>query len=242
MKGVKAPTKFSFSNLDPSKLQNLISYEFKNRDLLKEALTHRSYLNENPQWPVSHNERLEFLGDAVLELAATEDLFERFPKEPEGRLTTLRAALVNYQMLASLSRSIKLEKFLLLSRGEMKDTGRAREVILANAMEALIGAIYLDGGYAAAKKFVEKFIIPALKEILENGLYNDPKSVLQERAQAEQKVTPVYKILGEKGPDHKKTFTVGVYINEEAIAKGEGLSKQEAEVEAARKALRKLYK
>ncbi len=228
--------------MDPIKLQNLISYEFKNSDLLKEALTHRSYLNENPKWPVPHNERLEFLGDAVLELAVTEDLFGRFSKEPEGKLTTLRAALVNYQMLASLSRDIKLEKFLLLSRGEAKDVGRAREVILANAMEALIGAVYLDGGYVEAKKFVVKFIFPAVEEILEKGLYKDPKSVLQERSQAEQKVTPIYRLLSEKGPDHKKIFTVGAYVGGEKISEGEGLSKQDAEVEAAKKALRKLYK
>lgn len=228
--------------MDSTKLQNLISYEFKNGDLLKEALTHRSYLNENPKWPVLHNERLEFLGDAVLELTVTEDLFERFPKEPEGKLTTLRAALVNYQMLAGLSREIKLEKFLLLSRGEAKDVGRAREVILANAMEALIGAIYLDGGYAEAKIFVEKFIFPAVEEILEKELYKDPKSVLQERSQSEKKITPIYKLLNEKGPDHKKIFTVGVYVGDDKVAEGEGLSKQEAEVEAAKKALRKLYK
>src|SRR3989338_10722097 len=132
--------------LNSDKLEKLISYAFKNKDLLKEALTHRSYLNENSKWPLPHNERLEFLGDAVLELIITKALFEKFPKEPEGKLTTLRAALVNYQMLARLSKEINLGKFLLMSRGEAKDMGRAREVILANAMEALIGAIYFDSG------------------------------------------------------------------------------------------------
>lgn len=224
--------------MDQSKLENLISCEFKNKDLLKEALTHRSYLNENPKWPLPHNERLEFLGDAVLELVTTEFLFEKFPKEPEGKLTTLRAALVNYVMLAALAKKISLDKFLLMSRGEAKDTGRAREVILANAMEALIGAIYLDGGYPAAANFIKKIILPEISEVLGKELYRDPKSMLQERTQADDKVTPVYKLLSEKGPDHKKIFTVGVYIGKEEVARGEGLSKQDAEVEAAKRALK----
>jgi ribonuclease III len=219
------------------KLESLIDHQFKNQNLLKEALTHRSYLNENPGWQVPHNERLEFLGDAVLELATTETLFEQFPKEPEGKLTTLRAALVNYQMLARLSKQISLENFILMSRGEAKDTGRARAVILANAMEALIGAIYLDGGYAAAKKFVEKFILPETAEVLQKKLYRDPKSLLQEKSQAELKVTPSYQLLSESGPDHQKIFTVGVYVGEKKISEGKGFSKQEAEVDAARKAL-----
>ena len=219
------------------KLEKLISYAFKNKDLLKEALTHRSYLNENSKWPLPHNERLEFLGDAVLELATTEALFEKFPKEPEVKLSTLRAALVNYQMLAKLSRQIDLGKFLLMSRGEAKDMGRAREVILANAMEALIGAIYLDSGYEKAKEFVAKIILPEIEEVLREGLYKDPKSQLQEYFQAELKATPVYKLLSERGPDHKKNFVVGVYINDKEIAQGEGMSKQDAEIEAAQKAL-----
>jgi ribonuclease-3 len=219
------------------KLENLISYTFQNKDLLKEALTHRSYLNENPKWPLSHNERLEFLGDAVLELAVTEALFERFPKEPEGKLTTLRAALVNYQMLAKISKQFNLEKFLLMSRGEAKDIGRAREVILANAMEAVIGAIYLDAGYEQAGHFVLKFIFSNVGEVIKKGLYKDSKSLLQERAQAELKLTPSYKLLSEKGPDHRKIFSVGVYFGNEEIAKGEGASKQDAEIDAAQKAL-----
>lgn len=222
-------------NLD--KLENLISYAFQNKDLLKEALTHRSYLNENPKWPLSHNERLEFLGDAVLELAVTEALFERFPREPEGKLTTLRAALVNYQMLAKISKQFNLEKFLLMSRGEAKDIGRAREVIMANAMEAVIGAIYLDAGYEQARRFVAKFIFSNVGEVIEKGLYRDSKSLLQEQAQAELKITPSYKLLSEKGPDHRKIFSVGVYFGDEEIAKGEGASKQDAEIDAAQKAL-----
>lgn len=220
-------------------MEKLLLYKFKNQDLLKEAATHRSYLNENPKWPLPHNERLEFLGDAVLELVITESLFEEFPREQEGKLTTLRAALVNYQMLARLSKQINLENFLLMSRGEAKDTGRAREVILANAMEAIIGSIYLDGGYGEAKKFVVKFIFSEIKEVIESGIDKDPKSLLQERAQADFKLTPSYKLLSEKGPDHKKVFTIGVCFGDEEIAQGEGFSKQEAEVVAAQKALNK---
>jgi ribonuclease-3 len=226
--------------LDLHKLEILIKYEFKNKDLLKEALTHRSYLNENPKWGYPHNERLEFLGDAVLELVVSSDLYKRYPKFPEGQLTTFRAALVNYQMLAGVSKEFVLEKFLLLSKGEAKDRGRAREVILANAVEALIGAIYLDGGYEKAKLFVDKFVMPNLKEVVEKGLYKDAKSLLQEKIQAELKITPVYKVLEETGPDHKKLFTVGVYFGEKLAATGQGLSKQDAELEAAKKALQTL--
>ena len=223
--------------MDPHKLEILIKYEFKNKDLLKEALTHRSYLNENPKWNSPHNERLEFLGDAVLELIVTVNLYEKYPKFPEGQLTTFRAALVNYQMLASVSKEFVLEKFLLLSKGEAKDKGRAREVILANAIEALIGAIYLDGGYEQVKLFVDKFVMPNLKDVVDKGLYKDAKSLLQEKTQADLKTTPVYRVLEEAGPDHKKLFTVGVYFGEKLAATGQGLSKQDAELEAAKKAL-----
>ena len=223
--------------LNSDKLENSISYEFKNKNLLKEALTHRSYLNENPKWHLPHNERLEFLGDAVLELVVTEYLFEKFPKEPEGKLTALRAALVNYLMLAKIAKEIDLEKYILLSRGEARDFGRAREVILANAMESLLGAIYIDGEYGAAGKFIKRFIIAHLDEVLAENLYRDPKSLLQEKTQASLKITPSYRLLGEQGPDHKKIFIVGVYLENKELARGEGLSKQDAEVEAAEKAL-----
>ena len=223
--------------MDLSKLEKLIQYEFKNKELLKEALTHRSYLNENPRWHAPNNERLEFLGDAVLELATTEALFGKFPNEDEGKLTTYRAALVNYQMLAKLSAEIKLGDFLLMSKGEAKDQGRAREVILANAMEALIGALYLDGGYQETQRFISRIVLPALEDVLSKKLYRDPKSLLQEKSQAEYKSTPIYKLLGESGPDHKKVFVVGVFIRDEKVAEGKGMSKQDAEVEAARKAL-----
>jgi len=225
--------------VDLSKLEQKLDIQFKNKDLLKEALTHRSYLNENPSWQTPHNERLEFLGDAVLELAVTENLFNQYPQYPEGQLTSLRAALVNYQAIARVARDLNLESFILLSRGEAKDVGRAREVILANAMEALIGAIYLDGGYQEAKKIIEQFIVkPNLDEIIEAGLYKDPKSHLQEIVQEKLKLTPTYQILEEWGPDHKKIFRMGVYFGEKLVAEGEGYSKQEAEIEAARNALK----
>jgi len=227
--------------LDTADLEKKLGIVFKNKALLQEALTHRSYLNENPSWNVPHNERLEFLGDAVLELASTENLFNRFPQYPEGQLTSLRAALVNYQMMAKIARDLELENFILLSRGEAKDTGRAREVILANAMEALIGAIYLDSGYGEAKRIIEQFVVePHVDKILETGLYKDPKSYLQEIAQEKLKVTPTYSVLEEWGPDHKKIFRTGVYFGDKLIAEGEGYSKQEAEIEAAKNALKDL--
>ena len=226
--------------MELEKLEKFVFYSFKNEELLKEALTHRSYLNENPSWKVSHNERLEFLGDAVLELVVTEILFKKYPNSAEGQLTSFRAALVNYQMLAEVSKVIELENSLLLSKGEAKDMGRARDVILANAIEALIGAIYLDGGYEAAKNFIEKFVMAKLEEVVEKGLYKDAKSLLQEKTQASQKITPIYRVISEEGPDHKKVFTVGVYLSDKLIASGQGMSKQDAEVEAAKKALQEI--
>ncbi|MEK7162986.1 MAG: ribonuclease III [Patescibacteria group bacterium] len=222
-------------------LEKKIGIIFQNKALLKEALTHRSYLNENPSWETPHNERLEFLGDAVLELAVTENLFIKFPSYPEGQLTSLRAALVNYQTMAGVARNMDLEKFILLSRGETKDIGRAREVILANAIEALIGAIYLDAGYIKAKNIIEKFVIDTrLEQIIKNHLYKDPKSHIQEIVQDKFKLTPNYQILEEWGPDHKKIFKAGVYFGDKLITEGEGYSKQEAEIEAARNALKGL--
>ena len=212
---------------------------FKNKDFIVEALTHRSYLNEYPKWRLPHNERLEFLGDAVLELIVTEALFEKFPKQPEGQLTVLRAALVNYQILARVAEGIDLDDFVLMSRGERKDTGRAREVILANAMEAVIGAIYLDQGLEKTRAFVEKFVLVHLDEVLKTKSYRDAKSELQEIVQEKLKVTPTYAVRGESGPAHERRFTMGVYFGDKLIAEGEGLSKQDAEIEAAKNALRK---
>jgi ribonuclease-3 len=220
-------------------LENSIGVKFDNRDLLMEALTHRSYLNENPKWHLPHNERLEFLGDAVLELAATEKLYNDFPDSPEGQLTVLRAALVNYQTLAECAESIALEDYILMSRGEKMDNAKAREVILANAFEALIGAIYLDKNFKVAEKFIIEQVFVHLPKILETKSYKDAKSELQEIIQEKYKITPVYKILSETGPAHLREFVSGVFFGEERIAEGSGTSKQEAEVEAAKAALKK---
>lgn len=225
--------------LDITSLEKKIGFSFKNKALLKESLTHRSYLNENPSWGVSHNERLEFLGDAVLELAVTEILFNKFSQYPEGQLTSLRAALVNYQIMAEVAKNLGFDEFILLSRGEAKDIGRARKVILANAMEAVIGAVYLDAGYQEAKRIIEEFIVnPNLNNVIEGGLYKDPKSHLQEIVQEKMKLTPTYQMLEEWGPDHKKIFKMGVYFGDKLVAEGEGYSKQEAEIEAAKNALK----
>lgn len=226
--------------MDIGNLERIIGYNFKSRDILEEALTHRSYLNENQSWGKPHNERLEFLGDAVLELSATQFLYLAYPKEPEGRLTSIRAALVNFQMLAEVAGEINLGDFMYLSRGEARDNGRARQVILANAMEALIGAIYLDGGTEEAFKFVERFVMKHLARVMENRLYKDPKSQLQEKVQDEYKITPQYKVLDELGPDHNKVFKVAVYAGKEKLGEGAGPSKQEAEAEAAAQALKKI--
>jgi ribonuclease III len=224
--------------MNPEEYGKKIGITFKNKDLIVEALTHRSYLNEYPKWRLPHNERLEFLGDAVLELIVTEALFGKFPKQPEGQLTVLRAALVNYQILARVAEGIDLDDFVLMSRGERKDTGRAREVILANAMEAVIGAIYLDQGLEKTRTFVEKFVLVHLDEVLKTKSYRDAKSELQEIVQEKLKVTPTYAVRGESGPAHERRFTMGVYFGDKLIAEGEGLSKQDAEIEAAKNALR----
>jgi len=222
---------------DPRQFEEKIGVQFNNIDTLKEALTHRSYLNENPSWSLPHNERLEFLGDAVLELIVTKFLYEKYPDFQEGHLTSLRAALVNYQMLGRVAKELTLDKFLFLSKGEARDFGKAREVILANAMEALLGAIYLDRGYDVTKETVEQWVLPHLDEIIEKKLYRDPKSELQELVQERERITPVYKVLSEEGPDHAKVFKVGVFIGHKMEAEAEGTSKQEAEVNAALKAL-----
>jgi ribonuclease-3 len=220
-------------------LEKNLGLEFKNRDLLIEAFCHRSYLNEHPDFYLPHNERLEFLGDAVLELIVTEYLYKKYPEKNEGELTNWRAALVNAKILGELAKDLGFNDFLLLSKGEEKETGKARLYILANTFEALIGAIYLDQGYEVAKNFVEKNLIEKkLPEIIEKGLFKDPKTRFQEEAQERVKITPTYKVLEEWGPDHAKHFVVGVFLGNELIAKGEGSSKQEAEEEAAKNALK----
>lgn len=222
---------------DFSLLEKKLKIKFNKQDLLKQAFVHRSYINENPKFELDQNERLEFLGDAVLELATTEHLYKTYPN-PEGELTNWRASLVNGAMLAVLARKLKLEEYLFLSKGEAKDKNtKARNYILANCYEALIGAIYLDQGYKTAETFIQEHVIPELPNILENQLHIDPKSKFQELSQEKTGVTPGYRVLSEQGPDHNKKFEVGVYLDKEEIAKGVGSSKQEAQVDAASKAL-----
>ena len=219
------------------KLEEILGFKFNNKELLKEALTHRSYVNEHPNWSVPNNERLEYLGDAVLELAVTEYLYAKYPEYREGKMTSLRAALVNHIILSKIAKDILLQKFVLLSRGEAKDTGRARDVILANAIEALLGAVYLDRGYEVVRGLIKKFVLTKLPEVVEKGLERDSKSVLQEIVQEKMKLTPSYRVLEENGPDHQKEFLVGVLFGDEMIEKGRGNSKQEGEYRAAENAL-----
>lgn len=223
---------------DFAKLEKKLKYKFENKDLLKQAVVHRSYLNEHPEFELPHNERLEFLGDAVLELVVTEYLYKNYPN-PEGELTNWRAALVNAKMLSEIAKDLGIESYLYLSKGEAKDVNsKARQIILANAMEAVIGAVYLDKDYVAAKKLIEKEIIVKLPDILKTKAYQDPKSRFQEIAQERVGITPSYKVLEESGPDHAKQFVIGVFLKKELVGKGEGSSKQEAQVHAAEEGLK----
>jgi ribonuclease-3 len=216
--------------------ETTIGVSFNDSDLLKQAFIHRSYLNENPSERLEHNERLEFLGDAVLELVVTEYLYKNYPN-PEGELTNWRSALVNAQTMGRVAEEIGVNDFLYLSRGEARDTGRARQIILANALEAIIGAIYLDQGYEVSREFINRYILNLLPAIIEQKLYRDAKSLFQEIAQDKLGVTPTYEVISETGPDHAKRFRVAVMLSEQSVAEGEGDSKQEAEQEAARNAL-----
>ncbi|MEK9176923.1 MAG: ribonuclease III [Patescibacteria group bacterium] len=217
----------------------LSGLSFKDVRLLEVAFTHRSYLNEAPTHPgnVAHNERLEFLGDAVLELAVTDALYALYRDADEGELTAYRAALVNASMLGSIAETLGVNECLLLSKGEARDTGRARSAILANAFEAVVGALYLDQGFAASEAFVEKHIMVRLDEVLKAGSYRDAKSQFQEFAQEKYGITPSYKTISSEGPDHARVFRVSVSVGDVALAEGEGQSKQEAEQSAAKKAL-----
>ena len=223
---------------DFSRLEKKLNLKFKNKDLLIQAFVHRSFLNENPDFKLFHNERLEFLGDVILEQVVTEYLFLNYPKRPEGELTCWRAALVNAKMLAKIAKNLGFNNFLLLSQGETKEAGKARQYILANTFEAFIGALYLDQGLNSCKNFIEKYLIKGLPHIIKAGLFKDAKSNFQEGAQDRAGITPHYKVLEERGPDHDKHFTIGVFLGKDLIAKGEGSSKQEAEVEAAQEALK----
>lgn len=222
---------------DFNTFQEKLGIQFNNLDLLRQAFTHRSYLNEHRGEVKGHNERLEFLGDAVLELIATDFLYEKFPAQTEGDLTAYRAALVNAVTCAEVAQDLGMNDYLLLSRGEAKDTGRARGILMANAFEALVGAIYLDQGYDAAKSFIDKYLFPKIDNIIQKKLWLDAKSSLQEKIQDVEGVTPSYAVLKEWGPDHDKHFVVGVHVKDKLLAEGQGKSKQEAEQDAARAAL-----
>lgn len=211
---------------------------FKNKDLLKQAFTHRSYINENVDISLSHNERLEFLGDAVLELIVTDFLYKRYSNYTEGELTAVRSSLVNAVTISETALSIGMNDYLLLSRGEAKDNGKARQYILANTYEAYVGALYLDQGYDMVDKFVHKSLLPKTSEIVNKKLWRDAKSLVQEKAQEFVSITPAYRVLSESGPDHDKHFTVGIYFGQNLITKGKGKSKQEAEQKAAEAALK----
>jgi ribonuclease-3 len=224
--------------LDFAEFEKKIGINFKDKVLLRQAFTHRSYINENRSAKGGHNERLEFLGDAVLELVVTHYLYDLYPGKTEGDLTSIRSALVNAQTCSAVATELNVNDFLLLSRGEAKDIGRARQYILANALEAIIGAVYLDQGYDKAKEFIYKYVTPLTLSIVKDSLWIDAKSRFQEKAQEIESITPSYKTLRETGPDHDKKFTVGVFLRERLVAEGEGESKQDAEQSAARRALK----
>ncbi len=211
---------------------------FKDKNLLKQAFIHRSFINENPRNGLSHNERLEFLGDAVLELVVTDFLYKKYPNCTEGELTSIRSALVNAVIISKVAGDVGMNDFLLLSRGEGKDNGKARQYILANTYEAYVGALYLDQGYKSADKFISETLLKKTDEIVNKKLWRDAKSLVQEKAQEFLNVTPSYQVLSESGPDHDKYFTVGIFFSKKSVAEGKGKSKQEAEQKAAEAALK----
>ncbi len=224
--------------IDFSSFEKKTGIVFTDKTLLTQAFIHRSYINENPKLGLSHNERLEFLGDAVLELVVTDYLYRTYPDSAEGELTAYRSALVNATMIAEIATDVGMNDYLLLSKGETKDTGRARQYILANTFEAYVGALYMDAGYGAARDFISRELLPHLEKIVREKLWQDAKSLVQERAQEALSITPSYRVISESGPDHDKHFTVGMYLREELVAKGSGKSKQEAEQKAATEALK----
>jgi ribonuclease-3 len=223
--------------IDFTQFEKKSGFVFKDKELLKQAFIHRSFINENPGTRMSHNERLEFLGDAVLELITTDYLYKKYPQSPEGELTAYRSALVNAVILSGIAEETGMNEFLLLSKGESKDMGKARMHILANTFESFVGALYIDQGYDAAKKFITDALFPKVDAIVKNKLWRDPKSLVQEKAQEFVHVTPAYKVLAESGPDHDKRFTIGIYFGNDLIAEGKGKSKQEGEAKAAEAAL-----
>lgn len=219
-----------------------IGAEFNDITLLKEALTHRSFVNENRKDKVRHNERSEFLGDAVLELIVSEYLYKEYPERPEGELTSFRAAAVRTESLAETSRTLKVGEYLFMSHGEEATGGRDKDYLLANAFEAVLGAIYLDQGYASSEKFVNTFLIPKIADIVKYRRDIDSKTKFQETSQSLFKHTPTYKLVSAQGPDHEKTFVMAVYVRKTKYGEGAGKSKQRAEEEAAENALKALEK
>lgn len=222
---------------DIKEFEGKLGVSFDDINLLRQAFIHRSYINEHKESGLEHNERLEFLGDAVLELAVTDFLYKKYPEKTEGELTAYRAALVNTVSLSAASDKLSVNDYLYLSKGEAQDTGRARQYILANTFEAIVGALYLDRGYDAADKFIEDNLFHLTEEIVEKRLWQDAKSNFQEKAQEHAGITPRYELIEERGPDHDKTFVIGVYLDKTQIATGKGRSKQEAEQDAAQAAL-----
>jgi ribonuclease-3 len=220
------------------KLEKKIGTKFIDKGLIKTAFIHKSYVNEHRQEGLENNERMEFLGDAVLELASTKHLYLKYPNQNEGTMTTFRSALVKGKHLAEVAKELELGAYLFLSKGEDQSGGREKNYILANVLEALIGAIYLDQGNEAAEEFIKKFILIRLDEIIEKGQHIDAKSQFQELSQEKEGITPNYRVESEEGPDHDKTFTMGAYIEDELIATGKGSSKQKAEEDAAKNSLK----
>ncbi len=224
--------------IDFSRFEEKCGIVFTDKNLLQQAFIHRSFLNENTGLQVSHNERLEFLGDAVLELSVTDYLYKKYPDYAEGDLTAYRSSLVNAVIIAEVAGEVGMNDFLLLSKGEAKDTGKARMYILANTYEAFVGAVYLDRGFDIADEFIKTSLLPKLEDIVAKKSWRDAKSHIQEKAQEHVGVTPSYKVIQEAGPDHDKHFTVGIYFADQLIAQGKGKSKQEAEQKSAQEALR----
>lgn len=222
---------------DFTQFERAIGITFVNKTILTQAFIHRSYINENPRSGLEHNERLEFLGDAVIELVVTDYLYRNYPTQHEGDLTAYRSALVNAVIMGEVATALNMNDYLLLSKGEQKDTGRARQTILANTYESFVGALYLDQGYDACDGFVKTSLLSRLEEIIKTKSWKDAKSQIQEEAQERVGVTPAYKVIAEVGPDHDKHFTIGIFFGEKKIAEGKGRSKQEGEQKAALAAL-----
>lgn len=223
--------------IDFSKFEERTKIVFNDKKLLEQAFIHRSYINENSGARLSHNERLEFLGDAVLELVSTDFLYRKYEDKDEGELTAYRSALVNANIIGEVALSLGMNEYLLLSKGEAKDIGKARSYILANTYEAYVGAVYLDRGYDIVRDFITETLLVKIETIISKKLWRDSKSLVQEKSQEYLNVTPSYKVLHESGPDHDKQFTIGIFFGGDLIAEGKGKSKQEAEQQAAHEAL-----